>query len=201
LRFLPTKLLPRGRAKLAMVFAVLQLIANAVAGNSTRPDAAHAKPQFQLPRSGISNDELGIVVNDNDPLSRAIGAYYQTARAIPESNVLHVRIPVDNVALSRQQTLSLITDIRAQTPSHVQAYALAWNRPYKADCMSMTSAVTLGFDEKYCSNHCSATTASPYFDASTTFPQTEYGLRPTMMNRWRGLVLPALSHYPIAIMS
>jgi len=83
--------------------------------------------------------------------------------------------------LTRQQAQTLIADIQAHTPSAIQAYALAWTRPYQADCMSMTSAVALGFDEKYCSSHCGVTASSMYFDATTTLPYSALKLRPAML--------------------
>jgi len=158
------------RAKLTVLIGILS------------SSAAQAEPQFLLPRTGIDNTEIAILVNDNDPLSRDVAAYYQAARAIPASNVLHVQIPVDQPRLTRQQTQTLVADIQARTPSSIQAYALAWTRPYQADCMSMTSAVALGFDEKYCSSRCGATASSAYFDADTTSPYSStQKLRPAMM--------------------
>ncbi|MES9928149.1 MAG: hypothetical protein ABW158_08540 [Candidatus Thiodiazotropha sp. 6PDIVS] len=46
--------------------------------------------EIQLPKHRLQADELGVVVNDRDPLSLRIGKYYIQARGIPEDNLLHV---------------------------------------------------------------------------------------------------------------
>ena len=62
--------------------------------------AAFAQPQILLPRSGLTADELGLIVNDDDPLSRQIGEYYRQARRIPEGNVIRVRFAPGRAARS-----------------------------------------------------------------------------------------------------
>ena len=48
--------------------------------------------------------------------------------------------------------------------------------------MSITSALALGFDPKYCSGTCPGTTAaSPYFDSESAQPWLDHKLRPSMM--------------------
>lgn len=59
-----------------------------------------------------------------------------------------------------------------------------WQKPYRVDCMSITSALTFGFDNKWCQNQtgkCSITEKSPYFNSSSRTPWWDYQIRPTIM--------------------
>jgi len=140
-----------------------------------------AEPSILLPRTGISADELALLINDNDPLSRESGAYYQQARRIPDQNVIHLRLPTGKTALSIQEFAPIKAEIDRLTPKHVQAYAVAWTQPYRVGCMSMTSALAFGFDDKYCSGSCGPTAPSKYFDSATTYPHDDLQIRPAMM--------------------
>ncbi len=39
----------------------------------------------------ITANELGVIVNDSDPLSIKIAKYYQQQRNIPEQNIIHIK--------------------------------------------------------------------------------------------------------------
>ena len=65
-------------------------------------------------------------------------------------------------------------------PTRVQAYALAWTTPYRVECMAVTTAFAVGFDEAYCSKPCAPTKPSPYFNSNSRRPYDDHGLRPTM---------------------
>lgn len=143
--------------------------------------AACAGPQILLPRTGLTAAELGLVVNEDDPLSREIGAYYREARGIPEGNVIRVRFAPGRAALPREEFEFLRREIEAATPAHVQAWAVAWAAPYRAGCMSITSALAFGFDERFCSEQCGPTAPSPYFNSPTLQPWTDLKLRPAML--------------------
>ena len=143
--------------------------------------AAFAQPQILLPRSGLTADELGLIVNDDDPLSRQIGEYYRQARRIPEGNVIRVRFAPGRAALPREEFERLRREIVRAAPAHVQAWAVAWAAPYRAGCMSLTSALAFGFDERFCSRQCGATAPSPYFNSPSLYPWTELKLRPAML--------------------
>lgn len=124
---------------------------------------------------------MGVIINDADPLSRQIGNYYQKARHIPAANVIHVDFPPGRDALSEDEFHQLKARLDRKTPSHVQAYAVAWTVPFRVDCMSLTSALAFGFDERYCSSECGPTRPSPYFNSSSVSPSDDYRLRPAMM--------------------
>lgn len=140
-----------------------------------------AQPNVILPRTGITANEIGLLINDNDPVSRQVGAYYQKARQIPNSNVIHLRFPAGGFALSEQYFKPIKEEIDRRTPRHVQAYAVAWTKPYVVGCMSMTSALAFGFDPKYCSQKCAATAPSSYFNSESTRPFDDHQMRPAMM--------------------
>ena len=140
-----------------------------------------AGPNIQLPRTGISADELALLINDDDPLSRETGSYYQRMRQIPERNVIHLRFPAGKTALSIQEFDPIKAEIDRLTPKHIQAYAVAWTQPYRVGCMSMTSALAFGFDEKYCPATCGPSAASPYFNTVSTYPFDDHHMRPAMM--------------------
>jgi uncharacterized protein (TIGR03790 family) len=143
--------------------------------------AADPIARIQLPRTGLTADDLAVIVNDSDPLSRQVGDYYQKARDIPRGNMIHVRFPPGRDALSRDEFQQLKTEIDQATPAHVQAYAVAWTAPYRVACMSLTSALAFGFDERYCSSSCGPTQPSRYFNSPSRYPARDYELRPAMM--------------------
>jgi uncharacterized protein (TIGR03790 family) len=157
---------------------ILRLLALSVLLGSSPTRAA---PNIQLPRTGISVDELALLINDDDPLSRETGAYYQRIRQIPEQNVIHLHFPAGKTVLSAQDFEPLKADIDRLTPKHIQAFAVAWTQPYQVGCMSMTSALAFGYDEKYCSKTCGTSSASGYFDKGGTYPYDDFHIRPAMM--------------------
>lgn len=163
-------------ARLASLLLITLLISPLLASS---PAAAGA--QVLLPRTGISADELGLIINDDDPLSRQIGEYYQNARHIPAANVIRLHFPPGHNALNKNEFAQLKAQIDRATPAHVQAYAVAWSNPYRVGCMSMTSALAFGFSDDYCSSTCGPTKASPYFDSPSQYPASDHKMRPSMM--------------------
>jgi uncharacterized protein (TIGR03790 family) len=143
--------------------------------------AALARPQVLLPRTGLTADEVALLVNEDDALSRQVGAYYAEARGIPEANVIRLRFAPGRTALPKDEFQRLRGEIERATPRHVQAYAVAWTQPYRAGCMSLTSALAFGYDERFCSDRCGPTAPSPYFDSPSLQPAGDHRLRPAMM--------------------
>ena len=146
---------------------------------------AHAVPPesafiTDFPQPGLSADQLGVIVNDDDPDSVAIAAYYLVKRGIPVGNLVHVRFKPGRSTLSREEFISIKRRVDRATPRGVQAFALTWAQPYRVDCMSITSAFALGFDPAYCASGCQPTQASPYFNSSVARPFDTYKIRPTM---------------------
>lgn len=143
-----------------------------------------ADPVLLLPKTGLHADELAVIVNIDDGLSRAIGKYYQQRRGIPEQNIIHIRFKPGVAAIEPAEFQRIWVQVQRQTPENVQAYALTWALPYRVGCMSITSAFATGFDTRYCaaknSKPCGPTQQSPYFDSFSTHPYQDFKLRPTM---------------------
>ncbi|WP_324780493.1 TIGR03790 family protein [Thiobacillus sedimenti] len=133
-----------------------------------------------FPQPALDATQLGVIVNDDDPDSVAIAAYYMQKRGIPAENLIHVRFKPGQSALAREEFAALKRRVDRVTPKAVQAYALTWARPWRVDCMSITSAFAFGFSPAYCASTCQPTQASPYFDSSAARPYARYGMRPTM---------------------
>jgi len=127
------------------------------------------------------SQQLAIIVNQDDPESRRIAAYYQIKRGIPDAHVISVSLPVGSNIINREQFEQVYRQVRADTPRHIQFYALAWSRPFRAGCMSITSAFAFGFDEAHCATGCNSTRRSAYFNAATRTPYNQLGIRPAMM--------------------
>lgn len=134
-----------------------------------------------LPVAAVSSDKLAIVVNSVDPQSRLIADYYQKKRGIPDENIIVVEFPVTARIMSTGNFQRIRQQLQEKTPKHVQFYALAWIKPFRVDCMSITSAFTFGYDKKYCAKGCKPTEASPYFNSVSRTPYDDFGIRPSMM--------------------
>lgn len=140
-----------------------------------------ATPDILLPKHRLLADELAIIINDSDPLSRRIGAYYQKARHIPPENVLHVRIKPGRPIISEAEFNLLYQQVQKATPAGVQAYALTWAAPWRVGCMSITTAFTFGFDRAFCSKaKCARTRVSPLYNSRSVSPYDDFGIRPTI---------------------
>jgi uncharacterized protein (TIGR03790 family) len=129
---------------------------------------------------GITADTLALVINDNDPLSPQIGAYYQQRRNLPPENVVHVRLTVA-ASVNPAEFARVWSEVQAKAPSYVQGLAIAWSEPYRVDCMSITSAFAYGYDQRLCVTGCQPTPISAYFDSSTRMPYKQLGIRPAML--------------------
>lgn len=146
--------------------------------------AAHAAPPepvvTHFPQPALSADQLGVIVNDDDPDSVAIAAYYRDRRDIPAANLIHVRFKPGRSTLSREEFVNLKRRVDRKTPKQVQAYALTWAQPYRVDCMSITAAFAFGFDPAFCASSCKPTRPSPYFNSGVARPFDVHKIRPAM---------------------
>lgn len=133
---------------------------------------------FEQPH--LTPDQLGVIVNEDDPDSVALAAYYRDKRGIPDANLIRVRFKPGRTTLGHEEFTRLKQQVDRKTPEDVQAYALTWAQPYRVDCMSITSAFAFGFDRAYCAEGCKPTKASPYFNSGVTRPHDAYRIRPTM---------------------
>ncbi|MFT4560653.1 MAG: hypothetical protein ACI9BW_000387 [Gammaproteobacteria bacterium] len=138
---------------------------------------------FALPFSAsaaLQAKQLGIVVNDADELSVAIGKYYAERRNIPHKNIIHINFRHDQPVLDSVAFSAIFKQVEAQSHDGLQAYALTWTRPYRVNCMSITAAFAFGYAARYCASGCEATAPNPYYDSTSAAPMTDHRMRPTM---------------------
>ena len=138
-------------------------------------------PQLYRPTTALTAHDLAIIVNDDDPLSKKIADYYQKKRHIPAEQVIHVRFASQHAFLSADEFKKIKQQVDEQTPKHVQAFALTWLKPFRVDCMSITTAFAAGFDPAFCAKGCKQTRASPYFASEASQPYDQHHWRPTMV--------------------
>ncbi|WP_018412812.1 TIGR03790 family protein [Methyloversatilis thermotolerans] len=125
--------------------------------------------------------ELAVIVNGADPDSVDIARYYRERRGIPEANVITVNFPHDRAALTRGEFEDLYRDVERRLPPGIQAFALAWTRPWRAGCMSITSAFAFGYDESFCSASCGPTRSSRFYNGGVHAPEDALMPRPAML--------------------
>lgn len=131
--------------------------------------------------AAVAPAQLAIVINTADPDSRSIADYYRRQRGVPDANVIEVEFPAGSNVLRVQDFQRVYAQVKSATPANVQFYALAWSRPFRVGCMSVTSAFAFGFDQAYCARGCKSTRASPYFNSDSRAPFDDYGIRPAML--------------------
>jgi uncharacterized protein (TIGR03790 family) len=129
----------------------------------------------------LGPENLGVIVNDDDPASLRIADYYMEKRGIPAKNLLHVHFEPGDHVMRPEAFRKLRADVEAVTPKNVQAYVLTWTAPYRVGCMSITTAFAAGFNEAFCVQGCKLTRKSPYFDSDSRRPWDDFGWRPTIM--------------------
>lgn len=134
----------------------------------------------------LGPSELALVVNDLDPLSVKIANYYRIKRKIPMENVVHVRISPQGDAMTATEFQRVKSEVDKRTPTTVQAYALAWTKPYKVDCMSITTAFAAGWNRDFCATGCALTKPISYFNSASAHPYNDYKLRPSMLLAGQG---------------
>lgn len=141
--------------------------------------AAGARAQSPVPALGPA--QLALVVNDADPASVALGAYYAELRGIPPARIAHVHIDARPARLDAAAFARLKGEIDRQLGSaagaDVRAVLFAWTAPYAVECNSLTAAYTLGFDGAQCTRSCAPGRKNPYFNATVLPP----GMRLSML--------------------
>ncbi|OAM51344.1 TIGR03790 family protein [Methylovorus sp. MM2] len=140
-------------------------------------------PSFRRSFSGyaLSAQNLAVIINDSDPKSVEVGAYYVKIRKIPTANVVHVNIPVGREKLSITAFQTLKSTIDAALSDDIQAIVMIWATPYAVECNSITSAYTLGFNANQCQNTCSPGSLSAYFDSASKKPFSDVKYRISML--------------------
>lgn len=129
----------------------------------------------------ITPEQIAIIINNQDGNSHAIADYYRKQRGIPEENLIEISMPSATDVIGEKMFDRLYQQVIARTPAGVQYYALAWSRPYRVDCMSITSAFAFGFDKAFCAKGCKPTGLSSYYNSGSVKPNDDLHMRPTMM--------------------
>lgn len=140
-----------------------------------------ASPFIELPQRGVSAKNLAIIYLANNKLSEDIAYYYANARGVPLEQVIPIDLPEDKPGI---EPISFETKRRALALSHgqhIQAYALAWNKPYSVGCMSISAAFAFGYNKAYCASGCKPTKTSPFFNSVSRYPYRDFKIRPAMM--------------------
>lgn len=124
--------------------------------------------------------DIGLVINTADAASVAVGEHYIAVRKLAPEQVLRLELPLKPV-LSRDEFDRFAAAVSAHFGPGTQALALAWTAPYAVDCQSITGALALGYDPELCKNGCARSRPSRYYNAPTTRPLADLGLRPSML--------------------
>jgi len=124
---------------------------------------------------------LGVIINEKDPLSVQVGEYYQKQRNIPDKNMIRVSFPPVKNQISAEKFQQIKAQVDKQVSGNIQGFALTWTGPFRVDCMSITSAFALGYDPVYCAKGCQPTAPNAYFQNPSHRPYRDYQVRPTMM--------------------
>lgn len=140
-----------------------------------------ARAQFVAVSPSLASDQLGLVINDDEPNSVEIGEYYRVARGIPTKNIVHVRIPNRPRKLDAERFNQIKAQIDRQLGPEVQAVLMVWTAPYAVDCNSITAAYSMGLDAEVCKKPCGPSKPNPYFNKAAAKPLGEFGMRLAML--------------------
>lgn len=132
-------------------------------------------------KAEISNHTLAVLVNENDPESIEIANYYQKVRSIPDSNIIYLNFKPEVDDLSEAEFKRVEKQLKEKLNDKILAYALAWRKPWRVGCMSITSAFSLGFSKEYCAKKCIVTKSVKYFNSQSKQLFTDYKIRPSML--------------------
>lgn len=122
--------------------------------------------------SKLTGENVLVLYKTTDRLSKKIAEYYAKKRHVPASQVIGVDIIGHPKIINRQKFEAIQQHISKHLKKNIKVLLMTWDAPYRVDCMSITSAFTLGFNVKYCSHTsmlskgCHPTAMSPYFNAS-----------------------------------
>ena len=141
-----------------------------------------ARQWITLPQAWgrITADELGVVINLDDPYSVEVGEHYIRARKILPSQVLRLRLPA-KATLDRQEFQALRREIDGHFGVRTQGLALAWRQPQAVECNSITGALAMGFDPSLCEKTCAPSKLSRFFGAASNRPMRDFGMRLSML--------------------
>ena len=139
-------------------------------------------PILLLPSHNVEPEQLVVIANRRDPLSLAIAEYYSARRGIPAENLIEVALDPRSATIDRERFAAIRAEVEQRLPPAARALALAWTRPYRVECMSITAAFTFGFDPGWCSQSlCSPTARNPLFGQRQGAAGADPSVRPAML--------------------
>jgi uncharacterized protein (TIGR03790 family) len=157
-------------------------------GNAAAP--APSPGPAPAPAPSLAASDLAVLIADGDATSEAIALAYQKARGIPDANLIRLAVPRGSDSISTDDFATLKASLDAKLPATAQAMLLTWTQPSRvaapvaaggSSCsMGITSALTLGYNARYCGK-CVSPTTSAYYNVDTRKPWTDLKLRPSMM--------------------
>lgn len=130
---------------------------------------AQAIPTLNMPNK-LSGNNVLILFKEGDPLSQKIAHYYAQQRSVPSIQVASISLPPNTNHLSPEQFSTLLQKLKPKFTNNIKVLLLTFHAPYRVGCMSITSALALGYDEKYCGqkpankSKCNPTAISPYYN-------------------------------------
>jgi uncharacterized protein (TIGR03790 family) len=130
--------------------------------------------------AAVDRSTIVVLANEADRTSLEAAEYYASSRWIPDDRVVRIRLP-NEPAVSREEFASVRADVLARMPRDTEAIAVVWRQPYRVDCMSITSALAFGFDERHCARPCTRTLPSALYDADTRSPRASFDILPSML--------------------
>ncbi len=128
-------------------------------------------------------NQLALLVAEGDATSEAVAQAYAAARGVPQSMIVRLPVSTASASLSSADLETLRSRLAERLPAGAQALLVTWSQPSRVQgscAMSLTSALTFGYDAGWC-GVCKTTRASPYYNSSSRQPWTDHGIRPAMM--------------------
>lgn len=146
----------------------------------TLPALGLALVSLSAAAEGLGPAVLGVVYNRSVKSSERIAMYYAGARHVPPNNVVGLALP-DRPNIGRDEFNALRNEMLRKLPSSVQSLLLIWSRPYAVECMSVTTAMAVGYQPNYCEPGCRRTALSPLYDSQGWLPADTVGWLPAML--------------------
>jgi len=119
-------------------------------------------PTVELPQQGITAQNIGVLVKNNDELSLRTALLYKQERNIPEAHIFYLDLP-NKTNISPAQFNAAYQTLMSQVGDDIQAFVATWKAPYRVDCMSITSALAFGYDKKVVSTQKERVFSHPQF--------------------------------------
>ncbi len=130
-----------------------------------------------LATNAIKPEQVVVIVNKQDANSLTVGDYYLNARNIPKKNLIILDIPSAEAVISSEQFKPLREKIYANIGDEIQVIVIAWSKPYAVGCNSITSAMTLGYEQEQCEKLCSLGVKNPYYNSRSRNPRKDFNMR------------------------